>query len=81
MVAAVGVIAVKAVMTRSTCRAQTTPIDPFVRDELVTDMRASASSIGEEERGVRMRFVKVERRARAAGGVGRFSIVRLLPFV
>ena len=78
MVAAVGVIAVKAIVTSSTCRAQTAPIDPFVGDELVTDMRASASSIGEEKRGVRMRLVKIEGRARAAGGVGGFSIVWLL---
>ena len=78
LVAAVGVIAVKAIMTRSTCRAQAAPIDPFVRDELVTDMRASARSIREEKRWVRMRFVEIEGRARAAGGVGGFSIVGLL---
>ena len=78
LVAAVGVIAVKAIVTSSTCRAQTAPIDPFVRDELVTDMRAAASSIGEEKRGVRMWLVEIEGRARAAGGVGGFSIVGLL---
>ena len=49
LVAAVGVIAVKAIMTRSTCRAQTAPIDPFVRDKLVADMRASARPVREEE--------------------------------
>ena len=81
MVAAVGVITVKPVMTRSTCRAQAAPIDPFVRDEFVTDVRASASPVWEEKRWVRMWLVEVEGRARAAGGVGRFSLVGLLLFV
>ncbi len=81
MLAAVGVIAVETIVTRSTFRAQTATIDPFVRDKLVADMRASARSVREEKRWIRMRFVEIESRARAAGGVGRFSIVGLLPLV
>ena len=81
MLAAVRVIAIETIVTRSTCRAQTAPIDAFVRDEFVADMRASARSVREEKRWIRMRFVKIESRARAAGGVGRFPIVGLLRFV